>query len=70
MSMIKSSVTIFASIAVLASFPALADDAVPKFADQGKGWTEALRKEFYGLDQGARIMPFSWISALKHPDGT
>ena len=70
MSMIKRSATTLASIAVVASFPALADDAAPKFADQGKGWTGALRKEFYGLDQGAQIMPYSWIKALKHPDGT
>ncbi len=68
--MIKSSAATFASIAVLASFPALADDAAPKFADQGRGWTEALRKEFYGLDQGARIMPYAWIKGLKHPDET
>ena len=68
--MIKRSAKTLASIAVVASFPALADDAAPKFADQGKGWTGALRKEFYGLDQGARIMPYSWIKALKHPDGT
>jgi hypothetical protein len=70
MSMIKSSAATLASIAVLASLPALADAAAPKFADQGKGWTEALRKEFYGLDQGARIMPLSWIKALKRSDGT
>ncbi|MGA3063452.1 MAG: di-heme-cytochrome C peroxidase [Methylocystis sp.] len=70
MSMIKSSAATLASIAVLATLPALADDAAPKFAGQGKGWSEALRKEFYGLDQGARIMPYSWIKALKHPDGT
>ncbi len=69
MSMIKSSAAALASFAVLASLSALADDAAPKFADQGKGWTQALRKEFYGLDQGARIMPYSWVKALKRSDG-
>ena len=41
-----------------------------KFANQGVKWTPAERKDFYSLDQGARIMPFDWIKALKHPDGT
>lgn len=40
-----------------------------KYADQGAKWTQASRTEFYSLDQGARIMPFAWIKALRHPDG-
>lgn len=40
-----------------------------KYADQGASWTAANRDDFYSLDQGARIMPFSWFKALRHPDG-
>jgi hypothetical protein len=40
-----------------------------KYADQGAKWTQAARTEFYSLDQGARIMPFAWIKALRRPDG-
>lgn len=40
-----------------------------KYADQGVNWTQAARTEFYSLDQGARIMPFAWIKALRRPDG-
>lgn len=39
-------------------------------ADQGPLWTRATRQEFYGLDQGSRIMPLAWFVALKRTDGT
>lgn len=38
--------------------------------DQGKEWTEPRRQQFYMQDQGSRMMPLSWIKALKQPDGT
>ena len=41
-----------------------------KLVDQGEGWTEARRQQFYMQDQGSRMMPLSWIKALKQPDGT
>jgi hypothetical protein len=37
--------------------------------DQGTKWTASDRKDFYSRDQGSRIMPLRWISALKQPDG-
>ena len=40
------------------------------YANQGAKWTPAERRAFYSVDQGARIMPFAWFKALKHPDGT
>ncbi|HEY8123940.1 MAG TPA: di-heme-cytochrome C peroxidase [Methylocystis sp.] len=44
--------------------------AEPKYANQGDHWTPAERKEFYSLDQGSRIMPLDWFTALKRPDGS
>ncbi|MEF3367177.1 di-heme-cytochrome C peroxidase [Methylocystis sp. 9N] len=58
----------FASLAALA-MTAHVSAAELKYADQGVKWTQASRTEFYSLDQGARIMPFAWIKALRHPDG-
>ncbi len=37
--------------------------------EQGKDWTNERRIGFYSQDQGARIMPLSWYSALKQPSG-
>lgn len=39
------------------------------FVDQGRDWTNSLRTQFYTQDQGARIMPISWMRALDLPDG-
>jgi len=41
----------------------------PFTIDQGKKWTPEDRKSFYVQDQGSRIMPLSWIQALKQADG-
>jgi hypothetical protein len=54
-------------LAVLAP-PALSA-AEPVLMDQGTKWTASDRKDFYSRDQGSRIMPLRWISALKQPDG-
>lgn len=40
------------------------------YVDQGSSWTSSLRNQFYTQDQGARIMPISWMRALNLPDGT
>jgi hypothetical protein len=37
--------------------------------DQGPAWTTDSRREFYIRDQGSRIMPLSWMVALKQPNG-
>ncbi|WP_263142195.1 di-heme-cytochrome C peroxidase [Pseudomonas sp. RIT-PI-AD] len=42
----------------------------PIQVDQGSHWGEHNRQEYYTYDQGARIMPASWIIALKQADGT
>jgi hypothetical protein len=55
---VKSSAVTFATLTLLACFPAFGDDTAPKLADQGKNWTEALRKEFYGLDQARESCRF------------
>ncbi|OSJ19304.1 hypothetical protein BST63_03225 [Bradyrhizobium canariense] len=45
----------------------IAADPVP--IDQGAEWTSTRRNDFYTLDQGSRLIPLSWIMALKLPDG-
>src|SRR4029453_12341492 len=47
-----------------------AANRAPIAVDEGGDWAPAKRDEFYSLDQGSRIMPLSWINALKLPDGT
>lgn len=37
--------------------------------DQGKSWTPASQKDFYARDQGSRLIPWAWISALKQANG-
>lgn len=37
--------------------------------NQGANWTAGRRAEFYTQDQGSRIMPLSWMSALDQRDG-
>ena len=59
--------SILSALAVLASPASSAAD--PVLMDQGTKWTVSDRKDFYSRDQGSRIMPLRWISALKQPDG-
>src|SRR3712207_5187087 len=47
----------------------LAWAADPGFLDQGPNWTPAARTDFYSRDQGARMIPLSWLQALRRPDG-
>jgi hypothetical protein len=37
--------------------------------NQGMAWTPEARTEFYSRDQGSRLIPLSWIKALKQADG-
>jgi mono/diheme cytochrome c family protein len=42
----------------------------PILLDQGAGWTDAARVDFYSRDQGSQIMPLAWLKALEQPTGT
>jgi hypothetical protein len=46
-----------------------AAQAPVKSLDQGQDWTPATRDDFYGHDQGSRVIRFAWLRALKRPDG-
>jgi hypothetical protein len=37
---------------------------------QGIFWTAEARADFYSGDQGSRLIPLHWITALKQPDGS
>lgn len=37
--------------------------------DQGVNWTSRDWNTFYTTDQGSRIMPYSWMKALREPNG-
>ncbi|MGH1417142.1 MAG: di-heme-cytochrome C peroxidase [Pelagimonas sp.] len=39
------------------------------FVNQGSEWTNGLRNAFYTQDQGSRIMPLTWMRALKQQSG-
>jgi hypothetical protein len=43
--------------------------APPEFVNQGPNWTAAARADFYGQDQGSKMIPLAWLRALKQPDG-
>lgn len=40
-----------------------------RYASQGPMWTDKVRNAYYVGDQGSRIMPFAWFSALRNKDG-
>lgn len=42
----------------------------PTRLDQGSAWTPDTWTAFYSGDQGSRMIPFSWLKALKLPDGS
>lgn len=37
--------------------------------NQGAGWYASRWNRFYSQDQGSRLIPYSWVVALKEPDG-
>ncbi|MGA9214470.1 MAG: di-heme-cytochrome C peroxidase [Methylocella sp.] len=55
---------------VTSSVPVRAADSNPVLVDQGTNWKATKREEFYTQDQGSRIMPLSWLEALKQPNGS
>lgn len=52
--------------AVTASAVQAAD---PIYTEQGRGWTQILREDFYSRDQGSRMIPLSWLQNLRQADG-
>ena len=59
-----ASVALFAATIFATSSP-----AQTVFVDQGPDWTSETRAAFYVQDQGSRIMPLSWMRALKQSNG-
>ncbi len=55
--------------AFLTGFAVQAADSEPIYADQGANWTAAARADFYGRDQGSRMIPLTWLQALKQSNG-
>ena len=39
------------------------------YLDQGPAWTSKARSQFYSQDQGSKMIPLSWLLALKQPNG-
>jgi hypothetical protein len=61
----------WAGLCLLAALSPLTAPALAQvqYADQGASWTKATRAAYYGTDQGARVIPYAWIAALKTADG-
>jgi mono/diheme cytochrome c family protein len=55
--------------AAVLALPLAARAADPIYLNQGPAWTPDTRAAFYSQDQGSRIMPLSWLAALKQPNG-
>jgi hypothetical protein len=43
--------------------------ADPIYLNQGQNWNNVARADFYTRDQGSQLMKYTWLKALKHPDG-
>jgi hypothetical protein len=61
---------VFCVAAVTSSVATRGADSNPIFVDQGPNWTSTTRASFYIQDQGSRIIPLSWLEALKQSDGS
>jgi hypothetical protein len=48
---------------------AIADGPSAIVLNKSNVWTDEWRYEFYSRDQGSRIMPLSWMVALKQANG-
>src|SRR5215470_18318121 len=58
------------SLILIVSFGSVVRSAeAPVFLDQGPSWTSITRADFYSRDQGSRMIPLSWLQALKQPNG-
>ncbi|TGD71955.1 hypothetical protein E4634_17070 [Mangrovimicrobium sediminis] len=40
------------------------------YTAQGDAWNNNLRQQFYSQDQGSRMLPLSWMQALRQANGT
>lgn len=49
--------------------PCSSTAAPPVITDQGSHWTVSTQEKYYTQDQGSRIMPLKWITALKQENG-
>jgi mono/diheme cytochrome c family protein len=58
-----------AMLAHLSVAPASAQPTTPVLVDQGSGWTAVTRADFYGRDQGSKMIPLDWLRALKQANG-
>jgi mono/diheme cytochrome c family protein len=61
--------TLAGSALVLGSAPAFALQTAWIPLNQGPTWTADARSDFYGRDQGSRLIPLRWIVALKQSNG-
>ncbi len=50
-------------------FPSLILQAASIKLDQGSNWTELRRRQYYSVDQGSRLIRYSWIKALRQDNG-
>ena len=64
---IKRLTSIAALVVIGGIFPSV--DAAPIKLDQGRDWTELRRRQYYSVDQGSRLIKFSWIKALRQDNG-
>jgi hypothetical protein len=48
---------------------ALAQETPLVFTDQGSSWTAETRSDFYGRDQGSKMIPLDWLRSLKQANG-
>src|SRR3977135_2383555 len=56
-------------VALLTGSAASGAEPAPILMDQGSNWTQATRDDFYTRDQGSRMIPLAWLSALKQSNG-
>ena len=67
---LSSYVMVFVLLAVHCSLSYAGAVGKPYYrVNQGAGWNASGWNRFYSQDQGSRIIPYSWIVALKQPDG-
>jgi len=64
---IKSLTSIAALVVIGVICPTV--DAASIKLDQGRDWTELRRRQYYSVDQGSRLIRFSWIKALRQENG-
>ena len=58
-----------AAVAALALVTSAPVSRAAEKVDQGPNWTAVAQKNFYARDQGSRLIPWAWISALKQANG-